>query len=92
VASHNSSKFLILIGSSDEDANGDVDDDPSVDVFLLLNTRNLCTGLYGSSTGNIGPFASNVGTSTLSSRIRSVLIHLTIVFRPNSVQGPGFGF
>ena len=73
VASYNSSRFLILLGSSDEDADGGVDDDP--DVFLLLNIGNLCTGLCGSSAGNIG--LSAVGTSTSFSRIKSVLIHLT---------------
>jgi len=75
VASYNSSRFLILLGSSDEDVDGGVDDDPS--VFLLLNTGNLCTGICGSSAGNIGPSASTVGTSISSSRIKSVLIHLT---------------
>jgi hypothetical protein len=75
VASYNSSRFLILLGSSDEDADGGVDDDPG--VFLLLNTGNLCTGLCGSSAGNIGPSASTVGTSTSSSRIKSIMIHFT---------------
>jgi len=75
VASYNSSRFLIFLGSSDEDV--DVDDGTGVDVLLLLNTGNLCTGLYSSSAGNIRPSASIVGTSTLSSRIKSVLIHLT---------------
>jgi hypothetical protein len=74
VASYNSSRFLILFGPSYEDDSGGVDDDSG--VFLLLNTGNLCTGLCGSA-GNIGPSASIVGTSTSSSRIKSVLIHLT---------------
>jgi len=43
VASYSSSRFLILLGSSDEDADGGVDDDSG--VFLLLNTGDLCTGL-----------------------------------------------
>jgi len=79
VASYKSSKFFILLGSSDEDTNGDVDDDfgIGIGVFLLLDTGNLCIGVCHSSAGNIGPSASIVGTSTLSSRIRSVLIHLT---------------
>jgi hypothetical protein len=77
VASYKSSKFFILLGSSDEDTNGDVDDDLGIGVFLLLNIGNLCIGVYHSSVGNIGPSASIVGTSTSSSRIRSVLIHLT---------------
>jgi len=77
VASYNSSRFLILFGPSDEDEDkdGGVDDDSG--VFLLLNTGNLCTGLHGSA-GNIGLSASTVGTSTSSSRIKSVLIHLTV--------------
>jgi len=75
VASYNSSRFLILFCPSDEDADGGVDDDSG--VFLLLNTRDLCTGLCGSFAGNIGPSASIVGTSSSSSRIKSVLIHLT---------------
>jgi len=50
VASYNSSRFLILLGPSDEDADDGVDDDSG--VFLLLNTGNLCTGLCG-SVGNI---------------------------------------
>jgi hypothetical protein len=77
VASYKSSKFFILLGSSDEDTNGDVDDDLGIGVFLLLNIGNLCIGVCHSSVGNIGPSASIVGTSTSSSRIRSVLIHLT---------------
>jgi len=77
VASYNSSRFLILFGPSDEDEDkdGGVDDDSG--VFLLLNTGNLCTGLHGSA-GNIGLSVSTVGTSTSSSRIKSVLIHLTV--------------
>ena len=75
MASYNSSRFLILLGSFYEDTDGGVDDDPG--VFFMLNTGDLCTGLCGSSTGNIGPSASTVGTSTLSSKIKSVLIHLT---------------
>ena len=75
MASYNSSRFLILLSSSDEDV--DVDNGPGIDVLLLLNTGNLCTGLCCSSVGNIGPSASIVGTSTSSSRIKSVLIHLT---------------
>jgi hypothetical protein len=39
VASYNSSRFLILLGTSDEDADDGVDDDPS--VFLLLNIGDL---------------------------------------------------
>ena len=74
VASYNSSRFLILLGASYEDADDGVDDDSS--VFLLLNTGNLCSGLCGSA-GTIGPSASTVGTSTSSSRIKSMLIHLT---------------
>jgi hypothetical protein len=62
VASYNSSRFLILLGASYEDADDGVDDDPG--VFLLLNTGDLCTGLCGSFAGNIGPSASTVGTST----------------------------
>ena len=77
MTSYESSRFLNLLGSSDEDANDDVDDDPSVGVFLLLNTWNLCIGVCGSSTGNIRHSISTVGISTSSSRIRSVLIHLT---------------
>ncbi|XP_073264475.1 nudix hydrolase 3-like [Populus alba] len=53
--------FLILIGLSDDDAVGGVDDDSPVDVddvFLLLNTGNLCSGLCGSPAGNIGPSTS----------------------------------
>jgi len=75
VASYNSFRFLILLGSSDEDADGGVDDDPG--VFLLLNTGNLCTRLHGSSAGNIGPSANIIGTFTSSSRIKLVPIHLT---------------
>jgi hypothetical protein len=71
VASYNSSRFLIVLGPSDEDADDGIDDDS--DVFLLLNTGNLCTGLYG-FVGNIGPSASTVGTSTSSSRIKSLLL------------------
>ena len=75
MASYKSSRFLILLGSSDEDVNGDVDDDRG--VFLLLNTGNLCTRVCGSSTSNIGLFISTFGASTSSSRIKSILIHLT---------------
>jgi len=73
VASYNSFRFLILLGPSDEDA--DSGDDSG--VFLLLNIGDLCTGLCGSFTGNIGPSASTVATSSSSSRIKSMLIHLT---------------
>jgi len=75
VESYNSSRFLILLDSSDGNASGGVGDDS--DVFLLLNTGDPCTGLYGSSADNIRPFASIVGTFISSSRIKSVLIHLT---------------
>ena len=76
MASYSSSRFLILLGPYDEDVDGGVDDDDS-GVFLLLNTGNLCTKLCGSSAGNMGPFTSTIGTSTLSSRIKSILIHFT---------------
>jgi len=69
VALYKSSRFLILLGSSDEDVNGDVDDDPS--VFLLLNTGNLCARVCGSSASNIGLSISTFGTS---SDITSLLI------------------
>jgi hypothetical protein len=75
VASYNSSRFLILLGPSDEDADSGVDDDSG--VFFLLNIRDLCTGLYGSFAGKIEPSASTVGTSSSSSRIKSMMIHLT---------------
>jgi len=75
VASYNSSRFLILLGSSNEDVDGGVDDDSG--MFLLLNTGDLCTGPCGSFGGNIGPSVSTVGTFTSSSRIKSMLIHLT---------------
>jgi hypothetical protein len=42
-----------------------------------LNTGNMCIGVCRSSTSNIGPSTSIVDISTSSSRIRSVLIHLT---------------
>jgi hypothetical protein len=41
VASYNSSRFLILLGTSDEDDDDGVGDDPG--VFLLLNTGDLCS-------------------------------------------------
>jgi len=75
VESYNSSRFLILLDSSDKDVDGGVGDDSN--VFLLLNTGDPCTGLCGSSADNIRPSASIVGTSTSSSRTKSVLIHLT---------------
>jgi hypothetical protein len=75
VASYKFSRFLILLGSSDEDVNGDIDDDHG--VFLLLNTRNLCTRVCGSSTSNIGLSINTFSASTSSSRIKSILIHLT---------------
>ncbi|KAI5565896.1 hypothetical protein BDE02_14G150200 [Populus trichocarpa] len=64
VASYNSSRFLILLGPSDDEdvAAGGVDDD-APGVFLLLNTGNLCTGLCGSAAGIItGLCGSAVGT------------------------------
>jgi hypothetical protein len=45
-----SSRFLIILGSSDDDGDDDDDDDDddlNVGVFLLLNTRNLCTRVFG---------------------------------------------
>ena len=42
-ALYKSSKFLILLGSSNEDVDGSGDDDSTTNVFLLLNTRNICT-------------------------------------------------
>ena len=70
MASYKSSRFLILLGSFDEDVNGDVDDDPS--VFLLLNTGNLCTRDYNSSPSNIGLSMSTFGTSSyISSLLKS---------------------
>eukprot|EP00258_Populus_trichocarpa_P040966 XP_024456985.1 receptor-like protein 1 [Populus trichocarpa] len=67
VASYNSSRFLILLGPSDEDAAAGVDDD-APGVFLLLNTGNLCTGLCGSAAGIItglcGSAAGTIGSST----------------------------
>ena len=77
MASYKSSRFFILLGSSDEDTNGDVDDDFGSGVFLFLNTGNMCIGVCRSSASNIGQSTSIVDTSTSSSRIRSVLIHLT---------------
>jgi len=87
VALYSSSRFLILLDSSDEDADGGVDDD-APGVFLLLNTGNLCTrlcgsaagiitGLCGSTAGTIGSSTSTVGTSS-PLRIKSMLIHLTL--------------
>jgi len=75
VESYNSYRFLILLDSSDGDADGGVSDDS--DVFLLLNTEDPCTRLCGSSADNIRPAASIVSTFTSSSRIKLVLIHLT---------------
>ena len=75
--SYKYSRFFILLGSSDEDTNGDVDDDFSIGVFLFLNTGNMCIGVCRSSASNIGKSTSIVDTFTSSSRIRSVLIHLT---------------
>jgi len=46
-----------------------VDDDPN--VFLLLNTGNLCARVCGSSASNIGLSISTFGTS---SDITSLLI------------------
>jgi hypothetical protein len=77
VTSYKSSIFLIFLGSFDENADNDNDEDPDVGVFLLLNTWNLCTGVCGSSIYIIGPSVSAIGTFTSSLRIRSILIHLT---------------
>jgi len=71
VALYKSSRFLILLGSSDEDVNGDVDVDDDPSVFLLLNTGNLCARVCGSSASNIGLSISTFGTS---SDITSLLI------------------
>jgi len=71
VALYKSSRFLILLGSSDEDVNGDVDVDDDPIVFLLLNTGNLCARVCGSSASNIGLSISTFGTS---SDITSLLI------------------
>jgi len=77
VTSYKSSIFLILLGSFDENVDNVNDEDPDVGVFLLLNTRNLCIGVCGSSIYTIELFVSAIGTSTSSLRIRSILIHLT---------------
>ncbi|KAB5538000.1 hypothetical protein DKX38_015533 [Salix brachista] len=53
-------QFLILLGSFDEDASGDIDDAPGVGEFLLLNTGKLCTGDRGSSYSTFGSSASTV--------------------------------
>jgi len=79
VASYKSSKFIILLGSSNEDGNGD-DDDPNVGMFLLMNTGNLCTRVCGSSAYIIGPSISTISTSISSSMIKSMLIHLTFLW------------
>jgi hypothetical protein len=42
-----------------------------------LNIGDLCIGTCGLFGGNIGPSVSTVGTFTSSSRIKSMLIHLT---------------
>ena len=70
MASYNSSRFLILLGLSDEVVDGGVDDgvdDDAPGVFLLLNIGNLCTGLCGSTAGIItglcGLAAGTIGSS-----------------------------
>ena len=87
MASYSSSRFLILLGSSDEDADGGVDDD-APGVFLLLNTGNLCTRLCGSAAGTIGSSTSTVGPSS-PSRIKSMLIHLTASGEPVKTTNSG---
>ena len=62
MASYKSSKFLILLSSSNENGDGD-DDDPNVGMFLLMNTRNLCTGVCGSFAYIIRPSISTTNTS-----------------------------
>ncbi|KAL9335586.1 hypothetical protein Peur_072767 [Populus x canadensis] len=96
VASYNSSRFLILLGPSDEDAAAGVDDD-APGVFLLLNTGNLCTGLCGSAAGiitglcgsaagTIGSSTSTVGTSS-PSRIKSMLqSHLLYILHLDQIS------
>ena len=76
VTPYESSKFLILCSSSDEDVDDGDDDNHGVGVFLLLNTGNPYAEVYGSSVGTIGPFMSTVGTSISSSRTRSIPIYL----------------
>ncbi|KAL9383915.1 hypothetical protein Peur_024238 [Populus x canadensis] len=97
VASYNSSRFLILLGpSDDEDVAAGVDDD-APGVFLLLNTGNLCTGLCGSAAGiitglcgsaagTIGSSTSTVGTSS-PSRIKSMLqSHLLYILHLDQIS------
>jgi len=74
VALYKYSRFLILLEWL---LSFDDDDNPDVGVFLLLNTWNLCTRVYGSSACTIKPSINIVGTSISSLRIRSILIHLT---------------
>jgi hypothetical protein len=45
-------------------------------VFLLLNTGNMCTKVYGSFVGTIRLFVSIINTFSLSSRIIPVPIYL----------------
>jgi hypothetical protein len=76
VTSYKSSKFLILLGSSNKNTDGGGGDDPNIDVFLLLNTGNMCTKVYGSFVGTIRLFVSIINTFSLSSRIIPVPIYL----------------
>jgi len=76
VASYKSFNFLILFGSSNKDTDNGGGGDPNINVFLLLNTRNMCIKVYSSSADTIRLFVSTVDTFSLSSRIISVLIHL----------------
>jgi len=76
VALYKSFKFLILFGSSNKDADSGGGGDPNINVFLLLNTRNMCIKVYRSSADTIRLFVSTVDTFSLSSRIILVPIHL----------------